>query len=61
MPEEIDYGSLTPFELVRLYFPDASDELCELLIWERTSYPFVEAEEIARQLREFAEKSRKAK
>lgn len=27
------------YEVVREYFPNATDELCEFLIWEETGYP----------------------
>lgn len=27
------------YQIVREYFPNATDEFCEMLIWERTGYP----------------------
>lgn len=31
---------LTTYDCVRAAIPDASTELCEHIIWERTPYPF---------------------
>ena len=42
-------------DLVRKYFPAATIGEADHLLWEKTSFPCGEAEEVARQLKELAE------
>lgn len=42
---------MTGRELIREYFPEASDDDCELILWEYTSYPFSSIDEIREELR----------
>jgi len=44
---------MTLLELVRLYFPDASEDKCDFIIWEKTAYPFASWITLERQLEEF--------
>lgn len=37
-------------DLVRKYFPNANDEECEFILWERTAYPFANVEEVEKEL-----------
>lgn len=39
-------------DLVRKYFPDATDKDCDFILWETTAFPLVPAEEVERQLQE---------
>lgn len=34
----MEYGQKI-YEIVREYFPGATDEFCEFIIWEKTGYP----------------------
>jgi hypothetical protein len=36
---DLVYAGITARDIAREYFPDATDEECEYLIWERTGYP----------------------
>ena len=45
---------MTWFELVRKYFPDASDDECDFLLWEKTAYPACSASHVENQLAELA-------
>jgi len=45
---------MTWYDLVRKYFPNASDELCEYILWERTCFPICGREKVEKQLRELA-------
>lgn len=36
--------------LVRKYFPNATDELCDLILWETTSFPMGNVAEVENQL-----------
>ena len=33
-------NKFTPHDCVRFFNPEASDELCEFIIWEQTCFPF---------------------
>lgn len=37
-------------DLVREYFPDADDEMCDYILWERTCYPIGSLEQVKHQL-----------
>lgn len=43
---------MTWYDLVRRYFPNASDELCEYILWEETCFPVGSVEDVERQIRE---------
>lgn len=47
MPNQITYG-----DLVRKYFPDATDHECDFILWEKTAFPLCGPEEVERQLKE---------
>jgi hypothetical protein len=40
-------------DLVRKFFPNATDAICEFILWEKTAYPLVSAEEVEKQLQEY--------
>lgn len=40
-------------ELVRGYFPDASDKECEYIVWEKTAFPLVSVETLCKQLQDY--------
>lgn len=42
-------------ELVRKYIPDATDELCEKVLWEFTEFPGGELKFIEKQIQEYAD------
>ncbi len=42
-------------DLIRKHFPDADDNRCEFILWEKTAFPLVSVETIERQLQEYAE------
>lgn len=46
---------ITVSQLVREYFPNASDSECEYIIWEKTAFPLVGVEILCKQLKEFHE------
>ena len=50
--------STTWIDLVRKYFPAATEKEADFLLWEKTSFPCGRAEEVKRQLKELAEKKR---
>jgi hypothetical protein len=31
-------------DLVRLFYPEANDEFCDYILWEKTSFPFTHGE-----------------
>ena len=47
--------STTWIDLVRKYFPAATEKEADFLLWEKTSFPCGKAEEVERQLKELAE------
>ncbi|WP_197023480.1 hypothetical protein [Heyndrickxia ginsengihumi] len=55
---------MTWIELVKEYFPDATDTQCEFILWEKTAFPVTGEETIRKQLKEYKqelEEYRKAK
>ena len=38
--EHATANKLTPNDCVRFFNPEASDELCEFILWEKTCFPF---------------------
>ena len=45
-------------ELVKEYFPNANDEFCDFVLWEKTPFPCSQdKEEIRRFIKEFKESS----
>jgi len=49
---------MTWYDLVRKYFPDADNEFCEFVLWEKTCFPVCGPEKVEKQLRELAEKKK---
>jgi hypothetical protein len=41
----------TTYDLVRRFFPEATDEECDFWLWETTCYPFGSILAVARQLK----------
>lgn len=41
-------------DVVRKYFPDATDKECDFLLWEKTCFPMGDREEIEEQLCQLA-------
>ena len=41
-----DYKMMSWIDLVKKYFPDASDELCDFILWEKTCFPFGPIEDV---------------
>lgn len=41
---------MTLYDLVREYFPDASDDECGFILWNKTAFPFVEVDHLREQL-----------
>ena len=39
-------------DLVRKYFPNASDEECDFILWERTAFPLAGAKTVEEQIKE---------
>lgn len=39
---------MTPHDVVRKAIPDASDSLCEYIVWGRTPFPFIGPPEIVK-------------
>lgn len=48
------YEGMTWNDLVSKYFPDATDEDCHFLLWEKTAFPLVHGEKVEQQLQEYA-------
>jgi hypothetical protein len=44
----------TWFDLIRIYFPNATDEYCDYILWEKTTFPLGSFENLERQIKEFA-------
>ena len=42
-------------DLVRKYFPDADDETCDFILWEKTAFPCADAEHVEKQIKELSE------
>lgn len=40
-------------DLVRKYFPNASDEECDFILWNRTAFPFASVDIIEKQIKEY--------
>jgi len=40
-------------ELVRKYFPDATDDEADYILWEFTAFPFAPAEHIEKQIAKY--------
>jgi hypothetical protein len=51
-------AKMTWYDLVRKYFPDADDEFCEFVLWEKTCFPVCGPEKVEKQLKELAEKKK---
>lgn len=43
-------------DLVKKYFPEASDDECDYILWEKTCYPMGEVEVIEKQIEEYKDK-----
>ncbi|MEK6280290.1 MAG: hypothetical protein AABN95_08025 [Acidobacteriota bacterium] len=44
---------MTPIELVREMFPDATEDEADFILWERTAFPFNDIEGTRAQIMEF--------
>ncbi|WP_433956968.1 hypothetical protein [Cytobacillus horneckiae] len=44
------YEGLTWNDLVRKYMPNASDSVCNFILWEKTAFPLASPEYIERQI-----------
>lgn len=44
---------MTWYELVKKYFPDASDLEVEFILWEKTACPIASASTVEKQLQEY--------
>jgi hypothetical protein len=49
----MNYENMTWNDLVRRYIPDASDQLCDFILWEKTAFPLTNVEEVEEQIKEF--------
>lgn len=49
------------YDIVRQWIPDASDDLCEYILWEKTCYPLGGLERIEHQIREACVEYRREK
>ena len=43
---------MTWIDLVRKYFPNASEEECDFILWNRTAFPMASAEAVEKQIKE---------
>jgi hypothetical protein len=48
---------MTWYDLVRKYFPNASDKVCEYILWEETCYPVGTPEDVETMIKELAERA----
>jgi hypothetical protein len=48
------YKNMTWNDLVRKYIPDATDKECDFILWEKTSFPLTDVEDVEEQIKEFA-------
>lgn len=48
-------------DLVRKYFPDTSNEEADFILWEKTSFPLGDLEQIEEQLKQYKENKQKIK
>jgi len=46
-------GKKTWIDLVRDYFPNASDEECDFILWEKTAFPMCGFDKVKEQLEEY--------
>lgn len=44
---------MTWLDLVRKYFPDATDEEADYILWEHTAFPFAGIEYIEMQIKKY--------
>lgn len=44
---------MTWIDLVREYFPDATEKECDFILWERTAFPVTGEETIREQLEQY--------
>jgi len=44
---------MTWMDLVKKYFPNASEKECDFILWEKTAFPLCDLETVERQLQEF--------
>ena len=51
---------MTHIDLVREYFPNATDGECDCILWELTCFPLCGVEEVQRQLAELAKERKEA-
>lgn len=49
----MSYEGMTGNDLVRRYFPNANDKLCDFILWEKTAFPLIPVEEVEKQLQEY--------
>ena len=40
-------------ELVRKYFPNASDEECDFILWNKTAFPMGRIETVEQQIQQY--------
>lgn len=59
LPKE--YQGMTWQDLIRKYIPDASDKLCEFILWEKTAFPVAGFETVERQIQEAAKEYKEGK
>lgn len=45
---------MTWWDLVRKYFPEATDEECEYILWEKTAYPMGNVNTVEQHIKELA-------
>ncbi len=50
---------MTWLELVKKYFPNASDKEADFILWEKTCFPICSAETVEKQLKELSEEVKK--
>lgn len=44
---------MTYRELVREYLPDADDDECDFILWEKTAFPMCKLDTLKRQIEEY--------
>lgn len=44
---------MTWIDLVRKYFPNATDEEADFILWEKTCFPFGNVSQVEKQIKEF--------
>lgn len=52
------YSGMTWLDLVRKYFPDANEETCDFILWEKTCFPLGSPEEVETQIQKLAKETK---